>query len=64
MQQGNANDMVFNFDDIIHHVSKFMTLKIGDILFTGTPAGVGAVEKNDKLEGFIHERKAFSVTVK
>ena len=64
VQEANTSLMLWSIDEIIAYVSQYFTLKIGDILFTGTPAGVGAVEKNDKLEGFIHERKAFSVTVK
>ena len=64
VQEANTNLMLWNIDEIIAHVSQFFTLKIGDILFTGTPAGVSAVAKNDKLEGFIQEHKAFSVTVK
>lgn len=64
VQEANTRLMLWNIDEIIAHVSQFFTLKIGDILFTGTPAGVSAVAKNDKLEGFIQEHKAFSVTVK
>lgn len=64
VQEANTSLMLWNIDEIIAHVSQFFTLKIGDILFTGTPAGVSAVAKNDKLEGFIQEHKAFSVTVK
>lgn len=64
VQKANTSLMLWNIDEIIAYVSQFFTLKIGDVLFTGTPAGVSAVEKNDKLEGFINEQKAFSVTVK
>ena len=64
VQKADTSLMLWNIDEIIAHVSQFFTLKIGDVLFTGTPAGVSAVEKNDKLEGFINEQKAFSVTVK
>ena len=64
VQEANTSLMLWNINEIIAHVSQFFTLKIGDILFTGTPAGVSAVAKNDKLEGFIQEHKAFSVTVK
>ena len=64
VQQGNANDMVFNFDDIINHVSKFMTLKIGDIIFTGTPEGVGPVKIGDYLEGFLNGNKIIDLNIK
>ena len=64
VQQGNAKDMVFNFDDIIHHVSKFMTLKIGDIIFTGTPEGVGPVKIDDHLEGFLNGKKIIDLNIK
>ena len=56
--------MVFNFDDIIHHVSKFMTLKIGDIIFTGTPEGVGPVKIGDHLEGFLNGKKIIDLNIK
>ena len=63
-QEANTSLMLWSVDEIIAYVSQFFTLKIGDILFTGTPSGVGIVAKNDKLEGFLHTQKAFSVTVK
>lgn len=55
VQQGNSKDMIFTIDKIIAYVSQFMTLKIGDIIFTGTPAGVGSVNIGDKLEGFLEK---------
>ena len=64
VQQGNANNMVFDFDEIIQHVSKFMTLKIGDIIFTGTPEGVGPIKIGDKLEGFLNGKKIIDLNVK
>jgi 2-keto-4-pentenoate hydratase/2-oxohepta-3-ene-1,7-dioic acid hydratase in catechol pathway len=64
VQKGNTSLMLWSIDEIISYVSQYFTLKIGDILFTGTPAGVGAVAKNDRLEGFLNTHKAFSVTVK
>jgi 2-keto-4-pentenoate hydratase/2-oxohepta-3-ene-1,7-dioic acid hydratase in catechol pathway len=64
VQQANANEMIFDPNQIIHYVSKFMTLKIGDLIFTGTPKGVGPVKIGDKLEGFINEKKMFSVNIK
>ena len=64
VQVGNSKDMLFSFDAIIAHISKFYTLKIGDLFFTGTPAGVGKVEKGDILKGFIGEKEMFKVVVK
>ena len=64
VQKGNGNDMIFSPEKIISYVSKFMTLKIGDLIFTGTPAGVGKVEINDELEGFINEKSMFKVKIK
>jgi 2-keto-4-pentenoate hydratase/2-oxohepta-3-ene-1,7-dioic acid hydratase in catechol pathway len=53
VQRGNTSDMVFSFEDIIVYVSQFFKLQVGDLIFTGTPAGVGPVQIGDKLEGFI-----------
>ena len=64
VQKGNSADMLFEIDDIIAYVSQFITLKIGDIIFTGTPVGVGRVEINDRLRGFIEEQKMFDFRVK
>lgn len=64
VQKGNSADMLFEIDDIIAYVSQFITLKIGDIIFTGTPVGVGRVEINDRLQGFIEEQKMFDFRVK
>ena len=64
VQQGNEKDMVFDFDDIIHRISKFMTLKIGDIIFTGTPEGVGPVKIGDHLEGFLNGKKIIDLNIK
>jgi 2-keto-4-pentenoate hydratase/2-oxohepta-3-ene-1,7-dioic acid hydratase in catechol pathway len=52
-QVGNTKDLLFSFDKIISYVSKFVTLKVGDLIYTGTPSGVGAVNIGDKLQGFI-----------
>ena len=57
VQDGNSADMIFSFDQIIAYVSKFVTLKQGDYIFTGTPAGVGPVKIGDKLEAFIGDKK-------
>ena len=64
VQKGNANEMVFNIDQIISYISKFITLKIGDLIFTGTPSGVGSVKIGDNLEGFINEERVFSLNIK
>ena len=64
VQKSNANEMIFSIDQIISYVSKFITLKIGDLIFTGTPSGVGSVRIGDKLEGFINEEKVFSLNIK
>ena len=64
VQQGNTSHMLWKIDEIIEYVSKYFTLKIGDIIFTGTPSGVGKVVANDKLTGFIEETEMFSITVK
>ena len=64
VQQGNSNQMIFSFDRLIAYISRFMTLKTGDLIFTGTPAGVGPVKIGDCLEGFIHGEKMFSFHIK
>ena len=64
VQVGNSKDMCFNFDAIIAHISKFYTLKIGDLIYTGTPEGVGSVQAGDQLKGFIGEQEMFKVIVK
>lgn len=57
VQNGYSSNMIFSFDTIIAYVSRFVTLKMGDLIFTGTPAGVGPVSVGDKLEGYINEKK-------
>jgi len=64
VQEGNSKDMLFGIDKIISYVSQFFTLKTGDIIFTGTPMGVGRVAINDRLEGWIEDRKMLSFWVK
>jgi 2-keto-4-pentenoate hydratase/2-oxohepta-3-ene-1,7-dioic acid hydratase in catechol pathway len=64
VQNGNSADMIFSFDKIVEHVSKYMTLKIGDFIFTGTPAGVGPVAIGDVLEGYLGSKKMFQVKIK
>jgi len=64
IQKGNSSMMLWKIDELISHVSQFFTLKIGDIIFTGTPAGVSAVKPNDVLEGFLEDKKLFRIQVK
>ncbi len=63
-QIGNTKDLLFNFDQIIAHVSKFITLKVGDLIYTGTPKGVGAVNIGDKLQGFMKGDLFFELEIK
>ncbi|PQB04777.1 fumarylacetoacetate hydrolase family protein [Aureitalea marina] len=64
VQEGNTALMLWKIDELIEYISKYFTLKIGDIIFTGTPAGVGKVSTNDQLKGFIGQREMFSIKVK
>jgi 2-keto-4-pentenoate hydratase/2-oxohepta-3-ene-1,7-dioic acid hydratase in catechol pathway len=64
VQQGNTSDMLFSIDEIIAHVSQFITLKIGDLIFTGTPNGIGKVEIGDELEGFLENEPMFKCRIK
>jgi acylpyruvate hydrolase len=56
VQQSNTSDMIFGFDEIIEYVSKFFTLKTGDLIFTGTPSGVGPLKKNDNLIAYLGDQ--------
>lgn len=64
VQDGNTSFMLWKIDELIAYVSQYFTLKIGDIIFTGTPAGVGKVEINDQLTGYIEDRELFSIKIK
>ncbi|TDU39401.1 2-keto-4-pentenoate hydratase/2-oxohepta-3-ene-1,7-dioic acid hydratase in catechol pathway [Gelidibacter sediminis] len=64
VQHGNTSHMLWKIDELIEYVSKYFTLKIGDIIFTGTPAGVAKVEANDELRGMIESDELFKITVK
>jgi 2-keto-4-pentenoate hydratase/2-oxohepta-3-ene-1,7-dioic acid hydratase in catechol pathway len=64
VQQGNTADMIFKVDEIIEYVSRFISLKKGDLIFTGTPAGVGRVEINNRLQGYINEKKLLDFQIK
>jgi len=64
VQDGNTTDMIFTIDQLICEVSKFVTLKQGDLIYTGTPEGVGAVNRGDKLEGYIGDARLFKLDIK
>jgi acylpyruvate hydrolase len=64
VQQGNSELMMFDFEEIIAHVSKYVTLKMGDLIYTGTPAGVGAVKIGDHLEGYLEDEKLLDFLIK
>ena len=64
VQKGNTAHMLWQIDEIIEYVSQFFTLKIGDIIFTGTPEGVGRVKTNDVLNGYIEKESVFQIKVK
>jgi 2-keto-4-pentenoate hydratase/2-oxohepta-3-ene-1,7-dioic acid hydratase in catechol pathway len=64
VQDGNTNAMLWKIDELIAYVSQYFTLKKGDIIFTGTPAGVGKVFENDVLKGVIAGKEAFIIRVK
>lgn len=63
-QKGNSSNMIFNFDTIISYLSKFFTLKKGDMIFTGTPAGIGSVAVSDNLKGYIGQDLMFNFDIK
>lgn len=63
-QQGNSADLIFSFDKVIAYVSQFVSLKTGDLIFTGTPEGVAAVKMGDKMEGFVNGEKFLSLNIK
>jgi 2-keto-4-pentenoate hydratase/2-oxohepta-3-ene-1,7-dioic acid hydratase in catechol pathway len=64
VQQGNTKDMIFSFEKIVSFISQYFTLKVGDLIFTGTPAGVGPVAIGDLLEGFVGEESILKFEVK
>jgi len=64
VQKSNTELMLWKIDELIAYISQFFTLKIGDIIFTGTPAGVGRVAPEDRLTGFIEEKQIFSIQIK
>ncbi|GGA76007.1 2-hydroxyhepta-2,4-diene-1,7-dioate isomerase [Flavobacterium palustre] len=64
VQEGNVNRMLWKIDELIAYVSQYFTLKIGDIIFTGTPKGVAKVNPNDVLEGYLEGQKLFRIQIK
>ena len=64
VQEGSSVDMIFSFDTIISYLSQFITLKMGDLIYTGTPAGVGPVNIGDHLEGYLEDKKMLDFRVK
>lgn len=64
VQSGNSGLMIYDFDDIVSYVSQFVTLKIGDLIYTGTPEGVGPVKTGDRLEGYLKDQKLLDFQVK
>lgn len=64
VQQGFSKDMLFSIDQLISRISRYFTLKIGDLIYTGTPAGVGPVKIGDKLEGFLEGTPNFALSIK
>lgn len=64
VQKGNTKDWIFHIDQIIAYISKFMTLKTGDLIFTGTPAGVGPVKIGNRLKGFFGTQEMFDIEIK
>lgn len=64
VQQDNSRNLIYSFDKIIAYISRFFTLKIGDLIFTGTPAGVGSVSIEDHLQAYIEDRKLLDFKIK
>ncbi|MCT4327409.1 fumarylacetoacetate hydrolase family protein [Elizabethkingia anophelis] len=63
VQEGNSKDMIFDINKLIANISQYFTLRVGDLIFTGTPTGVGKVEENDILDAYLENEKLFSVKV-
>jgi 2-keto-4-pentenoate hydratase/2-oxohepta-3-ene-1,7-dioic acid hydratase in catechol pathway len=63
-QSGNSRDMIYAFDRIITEISQYVTIRMGDLIFTGTPAGVGTVQRGDVLEAFIEDTRLLRVPVR
>jgi 2-keto-4-pentenoate hydratase/2-oxohepta-3-ene-1,7-dioic acid hydratase in catechol pathway len=63
-QSGSSSDLIFSFDQVISYISKFVSLKVGDLIYTGTPEGVGPVHIGDRLEGFVNGQKFLELNIK
>jgi 2-keto-4-pentenoate hydratase/2-oxohepta-3-ene-1,7-dioic acid hydratase in catechol pathway len=64
VQEGNSSQMIFNFDSIVAHISNYFSVNIGDLIFTGTPAGVGECVVGDELEGYMDDAQLFTCEIK
>lgn len=64
VQIGSTKDLIFSFDTLVSYISQFFTLQQGDLIYTGTPEGVGAVKIGDKLEGFLEDKSMFTCEIK
>jgi 2-keto-4-pentenoate hydratase/2-oxohepta-3-ene-1,7-dioic acid hydratase in catechol pathway len=64
VQKSNTSDMIFGFNEIVEYVSQFFTLKTGDLIFTGTPVGVGQLHKNDNLVAYLGEEPLLDFMIK
>ncbi|MBF10660.1 MAG: 2-hydroxyhepta-2,4-diene-1,7-dioate isomerase [Flavobacteriaceae bacterium] len=64
VQKGNTSNMLWKINDLISYISTYFTLKIGDIIFTGTPQGVGSIKENDVILGYLEGKQAFSIKIK
>ena len=64
VQSGNSNNMIWKIDELISEISSYFTIKIGDIMFTGTPEGVGKVSIDDFFEGYLEDQKVFTIKIK
>jgi 2-keto-4-pentenoate hydratase/2-oxohepta-3-ene-1,7-dioic acid hydratase in catechol pathway len=64
VQKGNTSLMLWKIDDLIEYISKYFTLKIGDVIFTGTPSGVAKVKSNDVLSGYLEDKENFKIKIK
>jgi acylpyruvate hydrolase len=63
-QEGSSKDLIFSFDEVISHVSRFISLKVGDLIYTGTPEGVGPVKIGDQLEGVLNGNSLIFLTIR
>ena len=64
VQRGHTADMLYRVDEVVSYISRFFTLKMGDLIYTGTPVGVGPVQENDHLEGYLEDKKVLDFYVR